>query len=153
MNSLPSLPRRFWSKVQPVDDGCWLWRSASNGRYGVFWLGGRNVSAHRLAYEWLWGKIPSELQIDHLCRNRLCVNPLHLEAVTSPVNVRRGIRPAQMRAITHCPQGHPYSGDNLYIRPGNGYRQCRECTNRPLHYVPVVMEHDPRTGRFTGRKQ
>jgi hypothetical protein len=86
--------------------------------------------AHRVAYEALIGPIPDGLQLDHLCRNRACVNPLHTEPVTQIENIRRGEAGvpsgSQQRAKTHCPQGHPYSQGNTYIRK-NGHRMCRTC--------------------------
>lgn len=75
------------------------------------------------------GPIPDGLVIDHLCRNPQCVNPMHLEPVTPEENTRRGIGGWNTRAKTHCPQGHPYSGANLYINPTSGARVCRTCNN------------------------
>jgi hypothetical protein len=90
---------------------------------------GRMRYAHRLAYEGVRGPIPAGLEIDHLCRNRACREVVHLEAVTHLENVRRGrarFNGAHERARTHCPKGHPYSGDNLFIRCGKRY--CRACS-------------------------
>lgn len=88
-------------------------------------------NAHRVGYELYVGKIPDGLMLDHLCRNRCCVNPKHLEPVTNLENVRRGIAAQRNReirlAMTHCKRGHPLSGDNLYINPGSGQRVCRSC--------------------------
>lgn len=87
------------------------------------------VAAHRLAYEELRGPIPSGLELDHKCRVRGCVNPWHLEPVTTAENIRRGIgRPAENARKAVCLRGHPLSGDNLYRSPsGLGGRRCRSC--------------------------
>lgn len=82
--------KRFWSKVEKTDT-CWLWRGFTTKKgYGHFALGRGYKQAHRHSYELLVGKIPSHLQIDHLCRVRNCVNPDHLEPVTSRENALRG---------------------------------------------------------------
>lgn len=131
---LPSIMRkktesdRFWEKVgRRSDDECWEWSAYKLQGYGRFGVGGsranggRIVYAHRWAYEALVGPIPEGLTLDHLCRNRACVNPEHLEPVTPQENTRRG---AILK--THCPQGHPYSGENLFYGT-DGSRRCREC--------------------------
>ena len=119
---------RFMIKVAQGQKGCVVWTAGTNGvGYGLFWDGGRDVMAHRWAYEYFKGKIPAGLQLDHLCRNRNCVNPAHLEPVTQRENILRGdTLPASQITRTHCPQGHPYEGDNLYIWT-DGSRQCRTC--------------------------
>lgn len=124
---------RFWGKVEfgPSDEfpyRCWRWAATlkANG-YGMFLLGGRkNPKAwhvHRLAYELLRGPIPEGLTIDHLCRNRACVNPLHMEPVSNRENILRGMSPSAKQARqTVCRRaGHP-----LVLR-GNGKRFCAEC--------------------------
>ncbi len=84
--------------------------------------------AHRWAYEQARGAIPDGMHLDHLCRNTLCVNPDHLQAVTARENLRRGVGFAGTNARkTRCPAGHPYSGDNVYIRPASGSRVCVTC--------------------------
>ena len=119
------LPTRFWQKVRLLDNGCWEWTGAIDARgYARFRLRERNALAHRVAYEHCVGPVPKGLDLDHLCRNHPCVNPEHLEPVTRRENLRRGHR----RRPTHCPQGHPYAGSNLY-QYGN-HRHCRACTIR-----------------------
>jgi hypothetical protein len=127
---------QFWSRVEKGND-CWLWRGCKqSGGYGSVNLNGTKTYAHRVSYELLVGAIPEGLQIDHLCRVRLCVNPEHLEAVTPRVNILRGVGfSANHARKTHCPKGHPYAGDNVYM-DGSG-RRCRTC--RKAHYRRVYL--------------
>ncbi|WP_227412199.1 HNH endonuclease signature motif containing protein [Cryobacterium sp. BB736] len=126
---------RFLEKVTPGDNGCIEWTGGLNGvGYGQFYLG-RKLSpntgkgyAHRWAYEHYVGPIPEGMHLDHLCRNRKCVNPEHLEPVTLRENLLRGIGPSAVHAKkTHCPAGHEYAGDNLYNHPTKIMRVCRTC--------------------------
>lgn len=123
------LPARFWQYVQVRDDGCWQWLSTQTGRgYGSFWHERRVVAVHRLSFEKLRGAISKGLTIDHLCRNRLCVNPLHLEPVSVRENILRGIGPtAQHARQTHCLRGHAFDASNTYYTRGTGFRYCRPC--------------------------
>ncbi|WP_420886671.1 HNH endonuclease signature motif containing protein [Brachybacterium muris] len=126
------LPVRFWEKVSLIESGCWEWTaSLTAGGYGQYYpRKDQPRRAHRVAYEALVGAVPSGLQLDHLCRNRACCNPSHVEPVTSRENTMRGENfAAKHAAATHCPHGHPYSGDNLRIRPC-GRRACRACHRR-----------------------
>ncbi len=117
---------RFLKKIQVLDNGCWKWiAQLDQDGYGVFWKTAEKAyRSHRFIYEYYHGHICSDLTIDHLCRNRWCENPPHLELVTNKENVRRGDN--FNRDKTHCLQGHPYSGFNLIIRK-NGKRECRIC--------------------------
>ena len=120
--------------------GCWLWFGAANqGGYGVVRAHGKSYLAHRLSHELFKGPIPTGLHIDHLCRTPACVNPDHIEAVTCGENSRRGNVYEVNRVLqllkTHCPQGHPYLGDNLVAVPcpriSTGInRICRTCRNK-----------------------
>jgi hypothetical protein len=128
----PLLVERFWSRVaKGAAHECWVWTGAQfNGGYGRFKAAGRDTVAHRWSYEMVNGPVPNGLQLDHLCRNRLCVNPAHLEAVTARTNVLRGetITAANI-AKTHCAKGHPFSGTNLIIARNGTKRLCRICKN------------------------
>lgn len=123
------LPDSFWSKVQ-IKNECWVWRAGATGRgYGAAYVNGRQYPAHRLAYSVLRGEIPSGLDLDHLCRNRRCVNPDHLEPVTRRENLLRSpiTLTAQKAAQSECIRGHEFTPENTRIRKSDGTRHCRVC--------------------------
>lgn len=113
-----------------VGDGCWEWNAGCNEGYGWFELRGRNRRAHAVVYEWLIGPVPNGLVLDHLCRNRACVRPDHLEPVTNQTNVLRGVGPAaKFASRTHCIRGHEFTPENTYYCKSwtQGSRGCRAC--------------------------
>lgn len=125
--------QRFWGKVERRrPDECWHWQASlyRNG-YGQF----DNGLAHRFAYADAVAVIPDGLVIDHLCGQKSCVNPRHLEPVTVAANTQRGYsanvsgthRRALMRQRTHCKHGHELTPENTYVTPREGWRVCRTC--------------------------
>jgi len=120
------------------ETGCWEWQAAKAHGYGSIGIGSsydgtrRIARAHRVAYEEYRGLIPEGLQLDHLCRNKGCVNPFHLEIVTARENTLRGDGPTARNARrTHCPHGHELAGSNIIWRgPDRRYRRCRACEER-----------------------
>ena len=115
---------------RPGGSECIEFPGARINGYGVRYYQGRQQRAHRISYEMAVGPIPDGLVIDHLCRNRACIRPGHLEAVTQRENILRGAAPSAAYAVaTHCKSGHPLSGDNLILRSSrkSGGRECQAC--------------------------
>ncbi|MBI2037242.1 MAG: HNH endonuclease [Candidatus Liptonbacteria bacterium] len=127
---------------------CWIWRGLLfQSGYGQFYSEGKTWRAHRWSYTYFVGLIPDGLCLDHLCRNTLCVNPDHLEPVTTRVNIRRGLSGKtnnNRSRVKHCPQGHPYDEENTYTYIRNGgqgnltrTRYCRACHKERSREHPV----------------
>lgn len=127
------MPLRLWVLADEDERGCWVVVRKVADSYGYVQLmvDGSLHQAHRLAYELMVGEILPGLQLDHLCRNRACINPYHLDQVTVKVNVQRGSAPRlsgeRMASKTHCPHGHPYSTENTYVNETSGGRTCKTC--------------------------
>jgi len=131
---------RLLSKVQ-LDEKtqCWNWTGYISkkgyGRIAYKYSSYGSFEAYRLSYILFNGKLNSNLQIDHLCRNRKCVNPKHLEQVTKKENLLRGFGVgSKNKAKTHCPEGHQYTLENTRISPANGGRCCKKCQKQRDDY-------------------
>lgn len=122
---------KFLGKVKKgLPNECWPWEGTTNNGYGQVTMPGRQVAAHRLSYQAWIGPIPEGLDIHHVCHNKLCVNPAHLEALPHKDHTRQHLtNPLTQNFLkTHCLRGHELSGYNVYVI--NGSRNCRECNNR-----------------------
>lgn len=137
---------KFFSKVElDIENGCWNWiGSLDKDGYGIFnyLLGCR---AYKFSYDYFVRIRPPNLLIDHLCDNKKCVNPTHLDAVTNRVNTLRGKSIQALNAAkTHCKRGHEFTKDNTYIQK-NGTRCCRTCQRIHMrHYDKFVRVRNRR---------
>jgi hypothetical protein len=132
------LSERIKNSVVISPSECWEWtKHLTPTGYAQISIGSRpdnsrqNINAHRVSYRVFVGPIKDGMQIDHLCRNRACVNPGHLEQVTCKENIHRSNAVyKRLMAKTHCPQGHEYSEQNTYFSPtphGGVSRSCKTC--------------------------
>lgn len=113
-----------------IEGDCWIWTGHLNpDGYGKLYHRGRTHYVHRLAYEAFIGPYPDwATQTDHLCRNKSCFNPEHLEAVTARTNMLRGMAPTALAVRTGvCLRGHALTPENVYVQP-SGKRNCRKCS-------------------------
>lgn len=117
------LPYLIWVLIEPEpQSGCWIWMGSRNkGGYGKIYYKHHYWMAHRLVYTLVTENHPGDLDLDHLCRVRACVNPKHLEPVTRSENLKRGLQ----GSVQQCPYGHNYDEKNTYHH--NGHRYCRAC--------------------------
>lgn len=134
-------PETFWKRVRVQEDGCWVWMGANSGNerakrapYGICTVWNEDytvreyVLCHVLSYTVLVGPIPEGLILDHLCRNTLCVHPLHLEPVTRGENVLRGMAPnILIMRSGRCSRGHLIEGANAGIWKGKAQPTCKTC--------------------------
>lgn len=152
----PEVIETFWSKVERTDS-CWVWKGPISRGYGQFQLPHRRTKtlAHRFSMA-IANKLDDDLYVDHLCRNRACVNPDHLEMVTNGENVLRGIGPTAVNARKKlCNRGHPLSGENLILQKG-GKRQCKICkrlwyweNRREILDKQIAYQHNKRRTKIT----
>lgn len=118
--------QRLMSRVVVLEDcGCWVYTGSKVKGYGQIWVDGRHRLAHRVSYEHHIGTIANDRELDHLCRNKACVNPAHLEPVTHKENMLRADAGHHEKIKTHCIRGHEFTEENT--RRSRGKRVCREC--------------------------
>jgi hypothetical protein len=140
--------RALMAKIRVEPSGCWIWTGNKiAGGYGTMRVGGkRREYVHRVSYRLHKGPIPDGYHLDHLCRQRLCVNPEHLEAVLPRVNILRGVgATAQHARKTHCPRGHEYTPENTITPAGRRGRRCRTCSRayEKARWQARAKPHEP----------
>lgn len=119
-----SIKERILENVTICENSCWNWNLSLRKGYGRISINGKRYSAHRISFEQFNSKIEEGFEIDHLCKNKSCVNPKHLESVTRSENIKRS-KP------DNCPKGHEYNEENTYLNPSRGgFRQCKKCESQ-----------------------
>jgi len=131
--------KRFWSKVQKTET-CWNWTGHTSPHgYGKFTKYGHNLAAHRWLYHNTIERVLEDKVVDHICRNRLCVNPKHLRPLSDTENVLLGVgASATNRRKTHCIKGHEFTPDNtekVMVSHRGPYRRCLKCKNKNENLV------------------
>lgn len=142
-----SISMGLFQRLAPSWGPCWTWKAGldSDG-YGAFWFDGKTLSASRFSLSLIGTDIPLGMQPDHLCKVKKCINPSHLEVVTPRQNVLRTDSPPALNARkTHCSNGHPLSGDNLY-QQGTRRRVCITC--RRKHRIGAYWKQPAELRRF-----
>jgi HNH endonuclease len=138
MGRVATKPIERFLKYFVKSAGCWEWQGGlGHNGYGQFYDGKRTVRAHRYSHEYFKGLIPIGFQIDHLCRNKRCINPDHLEAVTQLVNIRR--QKGHPTIPNACCNGHIYTPENTRITAKN-HRRCRACNC--IHQMNFKRRHN-----------
>lgn len=147
------MPRKQIKQRWLIDEttGCWIWLlSKTRDGYGQSWDSELRIvrCAHIINYEKEHGPVPNGLELNHTCKNRCCVNPAHLEAVTHKYNVLVGDGfSAKNSKQTHCKRGHEFTKENTHIR-NDGARQCKICNyetqvkNRSLNKLATLLKGD-----------
>lgn len=119
-----ALSADIYSRAVEDSAGCWVWQGWKDNGYGRIRSKGQVYKVHRVSYEYLVHEIPDGLVIDHLCSNRSCINPYHMEPVTQAINAARVDQTPKMNG-THCGNQHPLDIDNVYMY--QGLRKCKTC--------------------------
>lgn len=135
-------------KLVEIDasSGCWLWKGPLTFGYARRWIDGKRVYVHRAMYELTHGAVSDELDLDHVCRVRRCINPAHMEKVTPTENNRRGDSPSgQNGRKSECRNGHPFTEENTYRRGDRVARECRACRTEAVRKYYNSRRKSPRT--------
>lgn len=119
-----ALSADIYSRAVEDSKGCWVWQGWKDNGYGKVRSKGKQYKVHRVSYEFLVCEIPDGLVIDHLCKNRACINPWHMEPVTQAVNASRVDQTCKMNG-SHCGNGHELTEENIYMYQEQ--RKCKAC--------------------------